>query len=130
MFADTAFFVAILSRCDEQHQFATDLFRTTPARIITTSLVVVELGNFVCAGNGRRLLVPLLTKLEHDPRVQIVRVDEDLLAAAIKLYAQRPDKEWSLTDCASFVLMEDLSVQEALTGDHHFEQAGFTILMR
>ena len=48
----------------------------------------------------------------------------------IALYAERPDKDWSLTDCISFVVMREMDISEALTGDRHFEQAGFTVLLR
>jgi len=48
----------------------------------------------------------------------------------LELYARRPDKSWSLTDCISFVVMTDRGLTEALTGDHHFEQAGFRALLR
>ena len=41
------------------------------------------------------------------------------------LYESRPDKEWSLTDCISFVVMKKEGIVEALTEDRHFEQAGF-----
>jgi predicted nucleic acid-binding protein len=44
-------------------------------------------------------------------------------------YESRPDKAWSLTDCISFVVMNQHGLTEALTGDHHFEQAGFTALL-
>jgi predicted nucleic acid-binding protein len=47
----------------------------------------------------------------------------------IVLYDQRPDKAWSLTDCISFTIMQDYGLRDALTGDHHFEQAGFNMLM-
>jgi predicted nucleic acid-binding protein len=49
---------------------------------------------------------------------------------AIELYSQRPDKEWSLTDCVSFITMQEHGLAEALTGDHHFEQAGFVALLK
>jgi hypothetical protein len=48
----------------------------------------------------------------------------------LALYAARPDKEWSLTDCVSFLVMQDHGVTEALTADHHFEQAGFVALLK
>jgi hypothetical protein len=51
------------------------------------------------------------------------------LERGVKLFSQRPDKDWSLTDCISFVVMQDHSIQEALTTDHHFEQAGFLPLL-
>jgi len=53
-----------------------------------------------------------------------------LFERGVGLFRQRPDKEWSLTDCISFVVMRDASLTEALTGDHHFEQAGFSALLR
>jgi hypothetical protein len=53
----------------------------------------------------------------------------ELFAAGVELYATRPDKEWSLTDCISFVVMEREGLTDALTGDRHFEQAGFKVLL-
>ena len=57
-------------------------------------------------------------------------MDDDTFARGFDLYARRPDKSWSLTDCISFVVMTDRGLTEALTGDHHFEQAGFRALLR
>ena len=48
---------------------------------------------------------------------------------ALDQYERRPDKDWSLTDCLSFLLMEERGITEALTADHHFEQAGFRALL-
>lgn len=45
------------------------------------------------------------------------------------LYGNREDKCWSVTDCSSMLLMEDMEITEVLTADHHFEQAGFVVLM-
>jgi predicted nucleic acid-binding protein len=52
-----------------------------------------------------------------------------LFAAGVELYGTRPDKEWSLTDCISFVVMKREGLTDALTGDRHFEQAGFKVLL-
>ena len=60
----------------------------------------------------------------------VVPASEDLFNRGEALYAARPDKDWSLTDCISFVVMRDREIAEALTGDHHFEQAGFTALLK
>jgi hypothetical protein len=46
------------------------------------------------------------------------------------LYRERPDKNWSLTDCLSFTVMKDNGLRVALTGDQHFEQAGFQALWK
>ncbi len=67
--------------------------------------------------------------LRSDPTVTIIPSSTELFAAGVELYATRPDKEWSLTDCISFVVMEREGLTDALTGDRHFEQAGFKVLL-
>jgi len=67
--------------------------------------------------------------LDADSDVTVVPCDQGLLEAAIGLFSKRPDKQWSLTDCLSFVVMEREGITEALTGDHHFEQAGFVAVL-
>jgi len=74
--------------------------------------------------------VRLWERLQADPKVTIVPPSSDLLARGITLYAQRPDKHWSLTDCISFVVMEEHGLTQALTADWHFEQAGFEVLIK
>ena len=68
--------------------------------------------------------------LRIDPEVRIIAVSGELYNKGWNLYAARMDKGWSLTDCISFVVMSDKSLTDALTGDHHFEQAGFNILLK
>jgi hypothetical protein len=72
----------------------------------------------------------LLDSLEADPRVETISMSEELYSRAFRLYRERPDKEWTLTDCVSFIVMEDRGISEVLTTDEHFQQAGFHILMR
>jgi len=67
--------------------------------------------------------------LRASPDVRIIGPSEELFSRGLELYRQRPDKEWSLTDCISFVVMRDEQLSEALTGDRHFEQAGFKSLL-
>ena len=72
----------------------------------------------------------LLEGIRHDPSVEIVAIDPDLVGEAWHLWKARPDKDWGLVDCASFVVMQRRSLVEALTSDHHFEQAGFVRLLK
>ena len=51
-------------------------------------------------------------------------------ASAWQLGESRLDKEWTLVDCASFIIMKQRSLMAALTTDHHFEQAGFIRLLK
>ena len=63
--------------------------------------------------------------IRHDPRVDVVLHGGELSEGAIRLFTARSDKDWSLTDCLSFIVMERRNILEALTADNHFEQAGF-----
>lgn len=70
-----------------------------------------------------------LLALDSDPRAEIVPLSEPLYARGLALYRDRPDKGWSLTDCISFVVMKEMGLSEAFTGDHHFSQAGYVPLL-
>ena len=65
-----------------------------------------------------------------DPRTTVFPASQDLFDAGVSLYSRRQDKDWSLTDCISFAVMQQQGLTDALTADHHFEQAGFTLLMK
>jgi uncharacterized protein len=71
-----------------------------------------------------------LLRLATDPKTQVVAADAAWYERGLALYAARPDKSWSLTDCISFEVMTELGLTEALTADHHFEQAGFRALLK
>lgn len=71
-----------------------------------------------------------LLPLCADEGVVLLPPDQILFDAGLELYASRSDKEWSLTDCISFVVMRERGITDALTGDHHFEQAGFVALLK
>ena len=72
----------------------------------------------------------LIRRFYIRPDVRILPADPVLFDAALDLYKQRLAKDWSLTDCTSFVVMRQQGISEALTGDHHFEQAGFAALLK
>ena len=78
---------------------------------------------------ARPRFLTLLETLEADPDVSIIPASDELFRRGVDLYRRRPDKDWPLTDCFSFVVMGDVAANEALTGDHHFQQAGFVALL-
>jgi len=78
----------------------------------------------------RQQFLALLARLDSASEAEIVGPGGDIWRRGIDLYSRRPDKDWSLTDCISFVVMADRGISEALTGDHHFEQAGFVALLK
>lgn len=130
LFGDTSFFVAFLNPKDANHDLAVEYQDTYPGRIVTTLLVVTELGNYLSKGPVRRLFVPFVRQLRTERLVLILPWDAALFERSLDFYGRRPDKNWSLTDCHSFLTMKARKLTDALTADHHFEQAGFTILLK
>ena len=97
--------------------------------MVATEYVLIEVGNFFCRQDNRLLFVEFLPKLLADPGTTIVPAAADLFHRGFALYANRPDKDWSFTDCISFVVMKQRKLPDAVTTDHHFKQAGFRVLL-
>lgn len=134
VFLDSAYAIALSAPKDEHHQRALALAERIEAegtRLITTRAVIVEIGDALSSSQYRRDAIKLLTSFEKDPEfVQIVPISEQLYAKALQLYRTRPDKEWGMTDCISFIVMHERNLMDALTTDRHFQQAGFRALLR
>jgi hypothetical protein len=90
----------------------------------------LELGNALSTVQQRELFSRLVLHLRSHPNVRIIPASRDLLERGFQLFSHRMDKAWSLTDCTSFVVMQEEGLTDALTTDHHFEQAGFTVLLQ
>ena len=129
-FADTFFYLALANEDDLAHERAVAVSGTQRGRFVTTTWVLTEVADALCAPPQRHTFTALLAALRSDPLTEIVPADETLFDRGADLYARRPDKSWSLTDCTSFVVMTERGLTEALTGDRHFEQAGFRALLR
>lgn len=91
--------------------------------------MILEIGNALARQRYRRAAVELLQALHSDPTVRVIPLSERLYHQAHDLYINRADKEWGLTDCCSFVVMQNGGLREALTADEHFRQAGFRALL-
>jgi predicted nucleic acid-binding protein len=99
--------------------------------MLTTGWVLTELADALASTpQGRAEFLSTLRDLQADPDVQLIPCTGALMEEGVLLYSQRPDKKWSLTDCISFVVMQREGITEALTGDHHFDQAGFLALLK
>ena len=128
LFADAFFFLALLNDRDAAHAKALAFEGAAP--LVTTGWILMEVGDALSAPENRDAFLRLLALLRESPDARIIPLSEELFARGVELFRQRPDKEWSLTDCISFVVMADAGVSDALTGDHHFEQAGFRALLK
>lgn len=129
-FADSSYYVAIANPRDAWHRSAIEASGQVSGLTVTTEFILLEVANFLSRAATRHVFVDLLSILRAAPDVQILPASAELFAAGEQLFEQRTDKEWSLTDCSSFATMRRLQITDALTTDHHFEQAGFTRLIR
>ena len=132
VFLDTSGLVAVVNTDDQWYISAQTVWQDLIASnvsLVTTSLVLVELGDGLSRIEQRQLALDLYDRLHNSPRVEIVGWTPEIEAAAWELFRQRPDKEWGVTDCTTFVVMQRRGIQAALTVDHHFEQAGFQRLI-
>jgi predicted nucleic acid-binding protein len=132
VFLDAAYAIALSVPKDSYHERAVllaDELEASKTRLVTTRAVMLEIGNALSKQRYRHAAVELLRSLEADPNVIIIPLSEDLYAQAFRLYRERPDKDWGLTDCISFIAMQGRRITEALTTDEHFQQAGFRALL-
>lgn len=132
VFLDSAYAIALSAVTDQYHQKAEILagqIETSGNSLITTRAVVMEIGNALAKNRYRNAAIELLNSLEEDPNVEIVPLSEELYKRSLKLYRERADKEWGITDCISFVVMQDNGLTDALTTDAHFKQAGFRAML-
>ncbi|MGD9855047.1 MAG: type II toxin-antitoxin system VapC family toxin [Planctomycetaceae bacterium] len=130
VFADTSFYVALASPRDALHARAQEQAERHAAAVVTTVYVLLETANFLCRSPDRAVFVALIEALDADPQTTIVVGSHERFVAGCVRYRDRPDKDWSLTDCLSFLTMQELGLTDALTADHHFEQAGFRAMLR
>jgi uncharacterized protein len=126
VFADSYFYLAILSVDDEGHSRAIDFSRSYRGRTITTEWVLTEVADALASPRTRGSVPLLYQGLRNNPKVTIISAEHISFERGMDLYCNRPDKGWSLTDCISFEVMREHGVTEALTGDRHFAQARFT----
>ena len=130
VFADTSFYLAVLNPRDVAHAKALQVGQRIERPAVLTDFILLELGNALSRVGQRELFSKLVPHLRSQPNIRIIPASRDLLERRFELFSRRVDKKWSLTDCTSFVVMQKEALTEALTTDHHFEQAGFVVLLQ
>ncbi|HVM49680.1 MAG TPA: hypothetical protein VMU04_16755 [Candidatus Acidoferrum sp.] len=93
-------------------------------------LVLMEVADALAESEARGGVRDFILQLRGSAACETAPASRELLDSALDLYHQHGDKRWMLTDCVSFVIMRDRNVTVALRGDRHFEQAGFTALLK
>lgn len=129
VFIDTGYILALLNTADEYHEHAAVTSGQVKPPFLTTEAVLMEIGNALSRARWRALGYATIQDLRADPNIEIVQVDSALFERALSLYGARMDKEWGLTDCMSFVVMQERNSTQVLSTDRHFVQAGFANLL-
>jgi predicted nucleic acid-binding protein len=129
VFTDTSYYLALVNSLDQQHLAVCQWTSGFVGETLTTAWVIAELANAMSQAGNRPFFLSLLRDLQTDVRVTIVPPSKELFDRGLDLYASRSDKDWSLTDCISFLVMEEHDLRDAATLDRHFTQAGFNVLI-
>ena len=131
VFIDSSYLFALINKRDQWHATAARWRTRVVAaglRRVTAQFDLVEFADGLAETPFRSQAAAAVAALQESAIVEIVPTGT-LFDAAFALYRARPDKAWSLTDCASFVAMRERGLSAALTSDRHFRQAGFVALM-
>ena len=134
IFVDTSGWGASLVKSERHHEKASSIINMlsdSGGRIITSEFVLMELYTLFISPikldyNKR---VSAIEGIRRSNYVTVIPIDDKLVAAAWELARARADKDYSVVDCASFVIMSQLGITQVLTADHHFSQAGFEKLL-
>ena len=132
LFLDTAYIYALFNTRDQWHTKAIEwqkILEVHNRPLVTTQLVLVEIGNGLSGQRFRQKASHIIRYLQANSLVDVVPVSPDAFARALELFEQRSDKDWGLTDCFSFIAMQENGLTDALTTDAHFRQAGFNALL-
>jgi uncharacterized protein len=130
VFVDSFALIAWLNPCDNAHPVVSAYLDGYRGQLLTTEWVLMELADALVAPTARSTAVAFLKAVRADPLFEVVGYVPRVYQAGFELFATRPDKAWSLTDCISFGVMTERGLSEALTADHHFEQAGFRAIFK
>jgi len=133
VFVDTSAWLALINKSDEFHEKA-KLIRNTLIKdkisFVMSDYIIVEIANCLSRISFRETAIKVIDFILNSEDIELIRVDEEIFEKAWGLYSRMIDKEWGFTDCTSFVIMRKRGIQEAFSTDHHFEQAGFKILLK
>jgi predicted nucleic acid-binding protein len=131
VFADTGYWEALLNPSDRLHAKAIEVSTSLgKVRQLTTEMVLDELLAALSKIPVRPFAVQGVDAIRSNPNVEVIPQTSLQFTQAFGEYRRMADKEWSLTDCASFAIMRERGLTEALAHDQHFVQAGFVALLR
>jgi uncharacterized protein len=130
VFPDTFALIAWLNSRDSAHAMVAEFLEGYIGKLLITEWVLLELADALSSPHARSTVVEFIQAIRSDGLIDVVGYDHSVYQRGSDLFVNRPDKSWSLTDCISFEVMTEADVKDALTADHHFEQAGFRAVFK
>jgi predicted nucleic acid-binding protein len=130
VFMDTYGLIAWNNTRDAAHQPVKSYLDTYSGSILTTEWVLLEFADAFSLSSTKPFAIEAIKRIHRLQMFVVVGFEPAVYQAGFDLYEGRPDKDWSLTDCISFAVMNERGLSEALTADHHFVQAGFRALFK
>jgi uncharacterized protein len=131
-FIDTSFIIALSSQKDENHNKALELskiIKSKRIKLVTSEFIIIELCNSFSKANLKLNAIAIVDSINGYKNIEVIKLSEKYLALGMDLYRKSLDKNWSLIDCISFEISSEKRIEQILTADKHFIQAGFRILM-
>lgn len=133
VFVDTSALIALGNQRDAFHAQAIKVnqeLRQLQRKYVTTSAIFLELGNAFSQVSLKPTAIQLIEAIKQSKKWSYINIDDKLMDKGYELFKQMDDKEWGFVDCTSIVVSRDMGLNEIFTADHHFEQAGFNILLK
>lgn len=133
IFVDTSALIALGNKRDTFHLPAIRIredLKQTNRQLVTSSAILLEFGNSFSSLALKPVAITLIEAIRQSKKWRYIEIDEFIFKKGFELYQKMADKDWGLVDCTSIILAKNMGIQEILTTDHHFEQAGFTILLK
>jgi uncharacterized protein len=130
IFVDTVHWIGLANPKDQCHEQATKLHKQLwPFYAVTTDEVLTEFLNKLSrTPELRKAVAEMVQAIHRDPNIRVLPQTRNSFLGGLQLYQERPDKEYSLTDCISMRAMREECISDILTADKHFRQEGFNAL--
>jgi uncharacterized protein len=129
IFIDTGFVLALFSPRDQYHNQAVNLSIKYESYLwLTTDAILLEVGNAFSRHSKQKGAEVIEQFLDSDD-IQIVHLTPQLFNQGLGFYKFYQDKQSGLVDCVSFTVMREMGIDQVLTFDQHFAQAGFQVLV-
>ena len=132
IFVDTSALIALGNKRDTFHLSAVkirDELKQQQIHFVTTSAILLEFGNAFSPISLKSTAITIIEAIKISKKWTYITIDELIFNQAFALYKQVQDKEWGLVDCTSIIIARQMKISQIFSTDHHFEQAGFSILL-